>query len=56
MRVVNGRPTGSAVAAARSIAQISWRVDMALELPSFSTVKVAGFGKVRVNRIVEPSF
>jgi len=42
---------GSAVAAARSIALFSRRVVMALKSPSFSAAKVAGFGKVRVNRI-----
>jgi protein-S-isoprenylcysteine O-methyltransferase Ste14 len=42
---------GAALAAARSIAQISWRVDMALKSPSSSQVKFAELGKVRVNRI-----
>jgi hypothetical protein len=42
---------GAAVAAARSIAHISWRVDMALKSPSASQVKFAELGKVRVNRI-----
>ncbi len=38
-----------AVAAVRSIAQISWRVVMALKSPSWSAVKVAEQGKTRVN-------
>jgi hypothetical protein len=43
---------GSAAMAARPIAQISWRVVMALTSPSFSAVKIAEQGKVRVNRLV----
>jgi len=42
---------GAAWEAARSIAQISKRVDMALKIPSFSTAMVANFGKARVNRM-----
>ncbi len=42
---------GPAWEAARSIAQISWRVDMALKSPSSLTVMVANFGKARVNRM-----
>ncbi len=42
---------GRAVAAPRSIAQTGWRVDMALKVPSSSTVMVANFGKARVNRM-----
>src|SRR6185437_6998285 len=40
---------GPAAAAARSIAQDLWRVDMALSIPSYSTSRVARFGKTRVN-------
>ena len=41
-----------AVAAVRSIAQISWRVDMAWRKPSItSAVRVAEPGKARVNRM-----
>jgi protein-S-isoprenylcysteine O-methyltransferase Ste14 len=43
------RVAAGSACAARSIAQIVWRVDIALE-PSSSTVKVADQGKVRVNR------
>jgi len=43
-----------AVAAVRSIAQMVWRVDMAeLQTLISSAVRVAEFGKVRVNRPVE---
>jgi len=40
---------GLAGTAARSIAQGLRRVDMALSIPSYSTYRVAGFGKTRVN-------
>jgi hypothetical protein len=40
---------GSAVVAARSIAQISWRVGIAFKT-LISTVRMANLGKVRVNR------
>ncbi len=43
--------TEPAVPAVRSIAQMVWRADMALRLPSSSTAKVADFGKVHVNRM-----
>jgi hypothetical protein len=49
MRVAAGR----ALAAARSIAQMEWRVDMALLKTLVSTVRVAEQGKVRVNRLLE---
>ena len=41
---------GSAVPAARSIALVSWRVNMARDNPHFSTAKIAELGKVHVNR------
>ena len=48
---------GPALVAARSIAQMVWRVDIGSKIlifsrafARFSTVRVAGFGKVRVNR------
>jgi hypothetical protein len=47
---------GSAAMAARPIAQISWRVVTALTSPSFSAVKIAEQGKVRVTRLVAPRF
>jgi hypothetical protein len=42
---------GAAWEAARSIAQIGKRVDMALKIPSYSTAMVAKLGKARVNRM-----
>jgi len=36
MRVGIAKPSGSAWEAARSIAQISWRVDMAFKNPRFT--------------------
>jgi len=42
---------GPALPAARPIAQMVCRVDMALERPASPTVKVANFGKARVNRM-----
>ena len=42
---------GQAVAAARSIALVLWRVDMALTSPSLSAARLAEQGKVRVNRM-----
>ena len=53
MREPNGKPTGRALMAPRSIAQMVCSVDMALERPSCPTVKLAGFGKTRVNRLQE---
>ena len=44
------RGLGSAVAAARPIAQIFWRVVMALKYPRRLTVTIAEQGKARVNR------
>jgi hypothetical protein len=40
---------GPAVAAARSIAQVSWRVDIAFKT-LISTVRIVDLGKARVNR------
>ena len=41
---------GSALLAARPIAQMVWRVDIAARIPHILTVKVPKLGKVRVNR------
>jgi len=49
------RVAAGSACAARSIAQIFWRADIALE-PSSSTVKLADQGKVRVNRTLKASF
>jgi hypothetical protein len=44
-----------ALCAVRSIAQISWRIDMALRDPRSAT-KVTKLGKVCVNRVKMPRF
>ena len=46
------RAAAGSACAARSIAQMVCRVDIAL-VPSSSTVKVAELGKVRVNRTLK---
>jgi hypothetical protein len=50
MRVDIDEPLGSAWEAARPIAQMVWRVVMALKSPSSSAVMLAEQGKARVNR------
>lgn len=42
---------GSAWGAARSIAQMVWRADIAFRTLFTSTVMVTGFGEARVNRM-----
>ncbi len=51
-RIATGKPTGAATVAAGSIAQMVSRANIG-ERTLVSTVRVADFGKVRVNRTVD---